>query len=258
MSNYKWTVGQDVVIAGSAWRPGEGPKVATVEEITPAGNVRACGILFRKDGRSRGGWRFYTIRPATAEESRHRHMEDWRRARSEFYGGPVPEMCHDDAMDLAVRASIAGYAPAPGALILPHKCQDDALTWECERVVIGKWGSWFSTAAGRADSHRRGRQAVTGAGSYSGGFGRAGSGAHSVYFDFRDAATLGTLIAQVRERWGDWCIVCVCSTRADESGTWPEWHVTDDHASIGTEPSMGSATTEAEAWVKALESAPNR
>jgi hypothetical protein len=63
--------------------------------------------------------------------------------------------------------------------------------------------------------------------------------------DFRDWATLGVLVGQVRERWGD---PARCSTAWLKRDGSLEWSVS------GTDGvDNGDFTTEAEAWVAALE-----
>jgi hypothetical protein len=64
--------------------------------------------------------------------------------------------------------------------------------------------------------------------------------------DLRDPATLGCLLALVREAWGDSTLHVVCAGGSRELGVW--------HARWGTSSRRGA--TEAEALVAALESAP--
>lgn len=74
--------------------------------------------------------------------------------------------------------------------------------------------------------------------------------------DFRDPATLGTLVAQVRERWGDPGVHAIRDTGA---GRWvgvPVWRIrASDGYDLPRTPTMATPT-EAEAWVMALEAVP--
>jgi len=87
--------------------------------------------------------------------------------------------------------------------------------------------------------------------------------AHASPPDLRDAATLGTLLALVREAWGDPAVYTVRTPKTDAGEA--DWsamlrdgqYVFEDDTPIGLESeTSGDYPTEAEALVAALEAAP--
>lgn len=72
--------------------------------------------------------------------------------------------------------------------------------------------------------------------------------------DFRDAATLGILVAQVRERYGDPGLHVTCGLDGDGREEWVVWAVVDDYT--GARDGIVAEPTELEALVAALEAAP--
>lgn len=75
--------------------------------------------------------------------------------------------------------------------------------------------------------------------------------------DFSDPATLGCLLAQVRERWGDLCIYVHCDDDDDHDGAGVFWTVDSPRwTRVRTYAECPFHPTEAAALVAALEAAP--
>lgn len=83
--DYEWTEGQAVIHTGGSLHGAR--TVATVARVTPSGLPEVRGVLYRKDGSSRGrssAWSRASIAPATPEDiAKVRAEEELRSLRSD-------------------------------------------------------------------------------------------------------------------------------------------------------------------------------